>query len=55
MPRLAGAVPKYRKHRASAQAFVELNGRRHYLGDTVLRPAWLNTIDLSASGCKMAA
>ncbi len=32
MPRLAQSVPKYRKHKASGQAFVELNGRRHYLG-----------------------
>ena len=32
MPRLAQSVPKYRKHRASGQAFVELNGHRHYLG-----------------------
>jgi len=32
MPRLSQSVPKYRKHRASGQAFIELNGRRHYLG-----------------------
>jgi len=32
MPRLTQEVPKYRKHRASGQAFVEINGRRHYLG-----------------------
>jgi hypothetical protein len=32
MPRLINSLPKYRKHRASGQAFVELNGRRHYLG-----------------------
>lgn len=32
MPRLAQAVPKYRKHKASGQAFVELNGHRQYLG-----------------------
>src|SRR5215204_161200 len=32
MPPLAQSVPKYRKHKASSQAFVELNGRRHYLG-----------------------
>jgi integrase len=25
-------LPKYRKHKASGQAFVELNGHRHYLG-----------------------
>ena len=32
MPRLSNTLPKYRKHRASGQAFVELNGHRHYLG-----------------------
>ena len=32
MPRLNQSVPKYRKHTASKQAFVELAGRRHYLG-----------------------
>lgn len=32
MPRLAQSVPKYRKHKASGQAFVELNGHRQYLG-----------------------
>ncbi len=32
MPRLANTVPKYRKHKATGQAFVELNGHRHYLG-----------------------
>jgi integrase len=32
MPRLTQTVPRYRKHRASGQAFVEINGRRHYLG-----------------------
>jgi hypothetical protein len=32
MPRLIQAVPKYRKHKATGQAFVEINGRRHYLG-----------------------
>lgn len=32
MPRLVQAVPKYRKHRASGQAIVTLNGRDHYLG-----------------------
>lgn len=35
MPRLTQAVPKYRKHKASGQAFVGINGRRHYLG-----PLW---------------
>ncbi|QEG36351.1 tyrosine-type recombinase/integrase [Bythopirellula goksoeyrii] len=32
MPRLTHQTPKYRKHRASGQAFIELSGRRHYLG-----------------------
>ena len=32
MPRLATAFPKYRKHKASGQAVVTLNGRDHYLG-----------------------
>src|SRR4051812_29622301 len=32
MPRLIQSVPKYRRHRASGQALVVINGRRHYLG-----------------------
>jgi integrase len=32
MPRLTQSVPKFRKHKSSGQAFVEINGRRHYLG-----------------------
>lgn len=32
MPRLSQAIPRYRKHKASGQAIVEINGRRHYLG-----------------------
>ncbi|TWU27391.1 hypothetical protein [Bythopirellula polymerisocia] len=32
MPRLSFQTPKYRKHRASGQAIVELSGHRHYLG-----------------------
>jgi len=32
MPRLTRQTPKYRKHKASDQAFVELSGHRHYLG-----------------------
>src|SRR5690606_7061094 len=32
MPRLVSQTPKYRKHRASGQAVVELGGRVHYLG-----------------------
>jgi len=32
MPRLSQQLPKYRKHKGSGQAFVELSGHRHYLG-----------------------
>jgi hypothetical protein len=32
MPKLVNSLPKYRKHRASGQAIVTLNGRDHYLG-----------------------
>lgn len=32
MPRLTASLPKYRKHRASGQALVSINGRDHYLG-----------------------
>jgi hypothetical protein len=32
MPRLSRSVPQYRKHKASGQAFVELSGKRIYLG-----------------------
>lgn len=32
MPRLANAVPKYRKHKQSGQAIVTINGRDHLLG-----------------------
>lgn len=32
MPRLTQAVPRYRKHKSSGQAIVEINGNRHYLG-----------------------
>lgn len=32
MPRLTSSNPKYRKHRASGQALVTLNGKDHYLG-----------------------
>lgn len=32
MPRLVDALPKYRKHKASGQAVVTLNGRDCYLG-----------------------
>lgn len=32
MPRLTESLPRYRKHKASGQAVVTLNGRDHYLG-----------------------
>jgi integrase len=32
MPKLSRSLPKYRKHRASGQAIVNLSGRDHYLG-----------------------
>ena len=32
MPRLVRTLPGYRKHKASGQAVVTLNGRDHYLG-----------------------
>ena len=32
MPKLVNSLPKYRKHRASGQAVVAINGRDHYLG-----------------------
>jgi integrase len=32
MPRLVRTLPSYRKHKASGQAVVTLNGRDHYLG-----------------------
>jgi hypothetical protein len=32
MPRLSNSLPKYRKHKASGQAIVTLNGRDIYLG-----------------------
>ena len=32
MPRLSNSLPKYRKHRASGQAVVTINGRDCYLG-----------------------
>ena len=32
MPRLTQSVPKYRKHKSSGQAIVELSGKQYYLG-----------------------
>jgi len=37
MPRLTSSLPKYRKHRASGQAVVTINGRDHYLGPHTTR------------------
>ena len=32
MPRLVRSIPRYRKHRASGQAIVNLSGQDFYLG-----------------------
>lgn len=32
MPRLTKSLPKYRRHKASGQAIVTLNGQDYYLG-----------------------
>jgi len=32
MPKLVHRLPKYRKHKASGQAVVTINGQDHYLG-----------------------
>ncbi|MBI2479318.1 MAG: hypothetical protein HYV60_12000 [Planctomycetia bacterium] len=32
MPRLTNSVPKYRKHKATGQAVVTIDGRDYYLG-----------------------
>ena len=32
MPRLTRTTPKYRRHKASGQAVVTIEGRDHYLG-----------------------
>ena len=32
MPRSSSFVPKYRKHRATGQAVVTMDGKDHYLG-----------------------
>ena len=32
MPRLVNATPKYRKHKATGQAIVTIQGKDHYLG-----------------------
>lgn len=42
MPRLIQSVPKYRKHRASGQAVVTINGRDHYLGPHGTKASKLN-------------
>ncbi len=33
MPKLGKRLPKYRKHKASGQAIVTLDGSDHYLGE----------------------
>ncbi|HUG71773.1 MAG TPA: site-specific integrase [Pirellulaceae bacterium] len=40
MPRLTQSVPKYRKHKASGQAIVTLDGQDFYLGPYDSRPSW---------------
>jgi hypothetical protein len=32
MPKLVKSLPSYRRHKASGQAVVALNGKDHYLG-----------------------
>ena len=32
MPRLTNSLPKYRKHKASGQAVVTIDGKDYYLG-----------------------
>ena len=44
MPKLGLSIPKYRKHKSSGQAIVEINGRRSYLGPTAPKPATSNMI-----------
>lgn len=39
MPRLTHSVPKYRKHKASGQAVVTLDGQDFYLGPYDSRPS----------------
>ena len=50
MPRLAKSVPKYRKHRASGQAIVSLNGVEHYLGPYGTKAGHGNTTASLPSG-----
>jgi len=40
MPALTQSNPKYRKHRASGQAVVTLDGRDHYLGPHGTKTSW---------------
>ena len=42
MPQLVRSLPKYRKHRASGQAVVTLNGKDHYLGPHGAKTSRLN-------------
>lgn len=39
MPRLTSSLPKYRKHKATAQAVVTLAERDFYLGPHASRPS----------------
>ena len=54
MPKLSNSAPKYRKHRASGQAVVTLNGRDFYLGPQGPRPASWSMTGSQASGLLMA-
>jgi len=49
MPRLRNTTPKYRKHRASGQALVTLDGRDDPMA---LVPADASMIGWLPSGCK---
>ena len=56
MPRSAGvSTPKYRKHRASGQAVVNIGGVDHYLGPHGTRASRLEYDRLYPSGWLMAA
>ena len=32
MPSVSFSIPKYRRHKGTGQSFVQVNGKRHYLG-----------------------
>jgi hypothetical protein len=50
MPKLVHTTPKYRRHKASGQAVVTLDGKDHSWASTGPKPAKLNTTDSSANG-----